>query len=54
MPEDAGRVSKTCQRDWDAGLILVVHGYPFSFMDSSKLPRSKVFISRAGLSFSFT
>ena len=52
MPDDIGRVSDMCQRGWDAGVILVVLEYPFSFMDSSKLSQSKVLISRARLSFS--
>ena len=52
MPDDARRVSKPCQRGWDAGVISVAQGYSLSFTDSSKLARSKVLISRAGLSFS--
>ena len=52
-PDDAGRVSKRCQSSWDAGVTLVVPGYPLSFRDSSKLPQSKVLLSRAGLAFRF-
>lgn len=36
----------------DADIILVAQGYPLSFTGSSRLPRSKVLISGAGLSFS--
>ena len=51
MPDNAGRVSKRCERCWDAGITLVVPGYPLSFRDSSKLPQSQVLLSRAGLAF---
>lgn len=27
-PDDAGRASKTCQRGWDAGVVLAVQGNP--------------------------
>jgi len=32
--------------------MLVVDGYPLFFVDSSKLPKCNILISRAGLSFS--
>jgi len=52
MPDSAGRVSNTQQRGWDAGVTLVVQGHPLTFLGSSRLPRSKVVICEARLSFS--
>lgn len=44
--------SQRCVRGiWDAGITLVVPGYPSSFTDSLKLLQSKVRIPGAGLSF---
>lgn len=34
----AGKALETCQRGWDAGVTVVVLGYPLCFMDCSKHP----------------